>query len=105
MPTSFFSSRLAGALLFPSSSSPAPTPTTASEGIFDGRRGVSEAFVLLSGDSRARDSLFLSLKSVPVRGMSVTRWLMPVSKKQGLEPDAAGFSVEVRLPSVFIFLL
>lgn len=80
----------------------------AREGIFfffDRRRGVSGAFIFLSGDSRARGRLFISRKSIPVRGTLMTRWFMPVSKKQGLEPDAAGFSVEACLPSVFIFIL
>lgn len=68
-----------------SSPSPAPAPMAACKEIFDGRRGVSGALIFLSGDSRARGCLLISLKPVPVRGVLVTRWVMPVTKKQELE--------------------
>lgn len=47
----------------------------------------------------------VSLEAVPAKGALVTLGFVPVSGKQECEPEAAGFSVEMSLPSAFVTLL
>lgn len=84
---------------------PEPPRQPDCNGILDKRRGISGDFRFLSGDGRARGCHLVFLKAVPAEGTLVTRGFMAVSREQECEPDAAGLSVEVCLPSLFVFLL